>query len=453
MLSINSNHEPSHGLRNFFIIVVISTIAISIFFSPKEKIDIQKVNTDFARFVEIFSADNVSTEEKMKNNYSFLREVEETVKKLEHKEVSQYFSSSQVSQTALVNCMYILYSLGTFYTYNDHDGIKARKILTYAKKIAEGYVKDRNKSSVDFDKLSSEEIYRELDIIKDLPEMYARVVYSLARTYTYQGKSQDAARYFELTRYLGDKLNLFEAYLSVTSGLEVIRRDKIELSIKQGEYESARKEILSSIEALRDVISVRRVYRIDCRPNNVHSQTIVPIDEAYSRVVISEQLVKHYARLVKIVDNREEVVGYAQKIFDIYNGSKSSLGLLLESQEVVSKRTAGVYNVLGMILMLLIDKDIDINAFKGEVVTVLKIKDGDNLSVIEQIFHAAKEKSRKSDFTKPDAYNGLMLVYKKKLAQKDITDEQKLEIEKNIKHFQEERDEINKNMNRVSWEF
>ena len=137
------------------------------------------INEDFARFAKEVSADNV-TLDCINNNHSIIKQAEKLVMTLvDDPQIQSYFSSIEVSADKLINCLYTIYALASYCNYNEHDGEKARKLLQCAKQISENYLINRSKLPIDFSKLPKEETYAELATIKDMPEMYTKIIYLL----------------------------------------------------------------------------------------------------------------------------------------------------------------------------------------------------------------------------------------------------------------------------------
>ena len=64
----------------------------------------------------------------------------------------------------------------------------------------------------------------------------------------------------------------------------------------------------------------------------------------------------------------------------------------------------------------------------------------------------ARQKSRNTDFTKADAYDGLIRVYQARLEEAEISGEEHDKIKAQIENFKLEKDKINKNLNRHGWQ-
>ena len=327
-----------------FISIIITTVFVA---RTKTSHNIVHINAELAGFVKVFSADSITTEEDKKRNYSLVRKVSKVVDSFYNKEVQDYFQSRNVTHDELVNCLYVFHALGTHYVYNEHDGIRARELLVIAKNIAEYYVTHQHNLQIDFDNLTPEEIYAELNIFKDLPEMYTKIIYLLGKTYMYQGDLEDSIKYLEISKYLWSKLCLFEGYLSIRSGTEIARRSRIEEDIRNGEYTRAQENLIQSIEVFTKLREDANEYKISYRPSNNNPQIIIPAKDAHNKLFIDEEIVKAYSRLVLISEHKQQKQVYATKILSKFVGSNSSPGMLAEAKKVIARRTSSTYNNLG----------------------------------------------------------------------------------------------------------
>lgn len=427
-----SLHEPQFikeqsPIRLKLLGLVLLAIICGILFFYKqleeEEIDISSINQEFAEFITKFSADNITNEERLQANYALLNRVEEIVEKLSHKDMAEYFDSTQVSERELLNCLYVMHSLANQYTFFQHDGEKARKLLSIAMSIAHNFVGNKNKVEIDFEKLSANELYLELYIVKDLPEIYTRILYLLGRTFTYQGDLKESIKYFNLAKDLGYKLGLFEGYLSSRSGIDFVRNKEIVDHLNRKEFDEAKSKTLESIAANKELLADQSGYKINYKPGNADPEIIFPKDDMFNRAFCSEALTKAYARLIFMGINEgfynEE---YLDKITKLHLGSSEYPGLIDLGEKVIKKRSASMYNNLGNILLKLYEYDISFKNLKNELlVKLISIHPDlnfisleetklDDLYFIQKIFFLAKSNSRNTDYARADSYDGLMRI-------------------------------------------
>jgi DNA-binding CsgD family transcriptional regulator len=432
------------------IILFVSVVIAELFFINRKTTspDISYINRELATFVKIFSADSITTEEEKKRNYTLVGQVSKIVENFNDKSVQNYFQNGPVTYDEMINCLYVMHALGTHYVYNEHNGIKSRELLKIAKDIAESYVIRRHKSPINFSTLTAEEIYVELSIFKDLPEMYAKIIYLLGKTYMYQGDLQGTEKYYELSKYLGNKSGIFEGYLSTRSGLEMLRHSNIRNDIKNKEYIRAQKNLLESIEVFTAMKKDHRPYKISYRPGSIDPQIIVPAKDVHNLLFIDEEIIKAYSMLITIAEEKQQKQEYADKILGKFIGSKSSPGMLVEVNKVVLRRLSSMYNEFGNILLQLEKENLDFQHCKKEIIKILNLVDGDNLDIILQIFNLAKLNSRNNEYTKADSYNGLAQVKELMLKEASLSIEKKNKLQAEILDHKAKRDEINLRLKR-----
>lgn len=450
----NSIHENKVGihkklknlvtLKIIFISLTAAGLAIYLLLILKATPDMLKINKELAKFTESF-ASSVTMNNKVELYYKFEKEAEKIMKYFDDKEVQVYFYNAKPSE--LMSYLYSMHVISTHYTYDKHDGVKARELLLNAKNLAEEYIQKKSNVLIDFKGLSKEEIYAELSRIEDLPEIYTKIIYSLGRTYLYQGNFNEALTYFELSKSLGYTLELFEGPLSARAELEVKNR-QIEIEMKTGNSITLKQKIEDLIYIIEALRSDGKEYKVDYSPNGQFKITI-PNKDIYNVVCCGEEIVKHYLKLIVITKDRGQKNTYAKKILIQFVGSKLLPGLLSQSKEIAKKKAINIYNTLGYVLLKLYDENINFRQFKGNITKELDLHPGDDLEIIQQIFNLSKLKSRSNDFTKADAYDGLLKVQERRLNQKNTMTTQVLETE--IHALRNKRDSINKELNRTPY--
>lgn len=450
------------GLVCFIILIIMFFLKINSesrsrqsYITSSEKLKHPEIVSELDDFLSViknkdFSADNI-TEKQMHKNYSIGKQMEKILMQDNKLEIQEYFNNANVLSNELIDYLYNLHALANYYTYNEHDGEKARKILQYAQTLAEHYISERSKISINFDKLNQEEIYNELTIIKDLPEIYTRIIYSLGRTYIYQGDSIEAKKYFELSKYLGNKLGLFEGYLSDISGLGIIKRDEINIDIKNGAYKKAEEKLHESIKLYKKLKNSNIEYKADYKPGVIPSQTIIPKEHIYNQVECGIRITNFYSKLIMITTDISKKTDYVAEIANQFLGTKTSPGILIQSRKLLGKKVAYVYNNLGNILLQLYDESIDFKQFNNKVIKELNLKVSNDLSIIEQIFKFAESQSRNTYYTKADSYDGLIRLYQQKIEKGQLNKEEQNKLSTRIEQLKEKRDYINKKLNRKSY--
>ncbi|WP_375319207.1 hypothetical protein [Candidatus Tisiphia endosymbiont of Oplodontha viridula] len=253
----------------------------------------------------------------------------------------------------------------------------------------------------------------------------------------YKGDKVDGEKYFELSEYLGKKLELFEGCLSARSGLQIILKEEAEKDIKNGDYQQALEKINKVIEKYKELrdssIECKEGYKPGTEEGYEKYNLVVPAQDAYNKAECDEQLAKCLSIKFDALP-KGEYSGYVQEIADQFVGKDESSALL--KMLVNPRKDASIKNTLGQILIKLYDRGVDIGELKAKLSECLKLTEEDDLNFIKQIFTLAEAKTTGNDFTKADANDGLVMVY------------QRLgEVEEASKH-KIARDEINKALKR-----
>src|SRR3989338_5918732 len=373
-----------------------------------------------------FSSDN-SRPDQIKKNHSLIKKIEKILEYNKIKEVENYLSKAEMSAEILTQYLYNLQALASYYMYNMQDGEKAERILLYAKDLAEKYVNIRGKINNDFSGLKNEEVFVELEIVKDLPQIYTRIIYSLGRTYIYKKSAIKGKKYFELAEYLGNKLGLFEGYMSKINGLLVIEDRLADSYIKEDKIGPAIKFLHHITQSSIALSNDSKSYIADYKPGATEQKTIIPKENPYNLFECTTRIIGTYSKLIQI---NNDVKGIQQYISEINKylqiDEKSGGGLLKILDQVPEKKLANLCNKLANLILILWqlrtikDFDIDDIRLKQTIITNLlggKTYDGnkdlihDNLALAEKLFTLAREKSRSTDFTKADSYKGLISTY------------------------------------------
>lgn len=422
---------------------------------------------------EQFSANNVDIKQ-ASDNRSLIKKYEKILDFQNNQVIQDYFRKAEMSSTVLLTYLYNLQALSSYYMYNYFDGTKAKEILLYAKQLAENYVNTRSNINTNFDQLTEAEILAELNAIQDLPQMYTRLVYSLGRTYIYTNESIAGQKYFELAKYLGQKLGLFEGYLSNTNGLLIVEKDKAELHIKEGKIEQAIPKLQEIIKKYNELEGDNSSYIIDYKPELENQQTVIPAMDPHNLLHCESRTIELYGILITITESNSERSNYVQEIAKRLQGNQQANSSLLLSEglfkiidKVPAKKTALLYNVLGNTLLILVKSDINDLQIKTIIKKHLyltsednKVTDNlqtnnpspaiDNLQTAELLFEKALAISRNADYTKADACDGLAQIYQQRLRlnEESLTEPQKLKLISKVSELANKRDEINKQLNR-----
>ncbi|XP_065671283.1 uncharacterized protein LOC136089291 [Hydra vulgaris] len=365
------------------------------------------------------------------------------------------FIANKITSDKVNNCIRTMHSLSNHYMYKLHDGKIARDLLQSCKEIAENCIPYKEGSELYFNNLEPQAIYEILPKCDNQPEeiaiLYTKIIYHLGRTYIYQkpGTREDAKKYFKLAEYLGKKFDLLEGHLSVRSGLGIIKEDAIDASIKAGSYSvaQAKSKYLKAIELYKELKSNEKP--LHDNPLAPQQKKVVPKDDPYNNIECNEQIVKYYGKLVSITPNPEEKVQYTKEIIEC------TKCLFDKLQEVQNKKSASVFNTLGDALLKLNDANVEpselmklMQLVEKKLVNESKEKTGEkksNLETIYLLFADANKKSSNYDFTKADSANGMMKVRSRQIA---VSPKKRDLMLKEIKELKNERDTVNKKINR-----
>lgn len=410
---------------------------------------------------ENFSANNIS-EEFAKKNHSLVKKIEKLLDYQHVQAVQDYFLKTEMSSEFLVNYLYNLQALASYYMYNMHDGTKAQNILEQGKELAERYVNSRGKVIGDFEHMSHAEILSELQIVDALPQIYTRIIYSLGRSYIYTSLSNAslaAKKYFELAKYLGLQLNLFEGYLSDIGGLLIIEKEEALRKLALGDIDGAKRGIIKVIKTYEKLRDDNRQYILDYNPSTKEQKYTIPSDQAYSYFECCNKMLASYNILLSITQSRNEIKEYMAKILTLLTGSKSTKGMLriiANEEKLPQKKLASFYNTIGDTIIttwqIATEKNINIDSgLLRQALTDIapSSPDTDDLDLAEILYSNARDISRSTDFTKAAAYQGLAKVYSAKLAATDANSTmQRAEFERKIQQAHAKSVLINQQLNR-----
>ena len=437
--------KKKHIFLFFLVSFVLSYIGNKLFYN---KIDLQiynkqQDNNNLRDFLHIIK------ENQIHKNHDIVKKIEPILFKSNNMSVNlAYFLNNQLSSKELVNYLYNLHALSNYYTYHEHDGFKARKILQHTKEFIEHYVISKSKVSFEFNSLSLDELYTELSLIKDLPEMYTKIIFLLGKTYIYQGNREDGMKYFDISKYLGNRLKIFEGYLSEVSGIGIINKTKINSYIENKEYAKAIDQIHESIKLYKRLKINNNEYKADYNPSLEHQKIIIPLHNTYNQVICDKQLAWHYIKLLMISEDSNKKFNYARHTLNLFLDDNKSSGILLSLDKLPKKKIASVYNSLGNILLQLEKENIDLKSFYEDISNILNLKNSNKANMIEQIFKLAQSYSRYTDYTKADSYEGLIKVYTNQLNQKSLSKSQEKQLQQKILKCLQEKNRINKILNR-----
>lgn len=433
--------------------------------------NIGKINNITQQVIKYCSINNIDKQYR-ENNHVYYKQIEQVVHDLDNRDTYSYFANGYALQKDVVALLYSYAVLANYYNFNNHDGVHARKTLNAAKNLAEQYMLSRSKIKFNFTSLNKEQIFNEINDFPGIREAYTIIAYLIGRTYTYQGNKEDALRYYELSEYLGTKLNLFEGYLSKI-GIAKSDKQQILTDITNKSYTSAIDKINKAIQAYESLKRDNTTYKTNYKFSDTEYTIIIPSKNIYNQVECTQEILKYYTLLTFIAlndntpKNHETIANYITSIHNQLLSFKEGSSLLNLAKSIENKKSAAIYNVLGNILLLLSD----LKVCTSKLTQLIKIElsqellenalfiDKDNkkidFSELESpiislnLFLLADKKSRQSDFTKADANNGILASCEKILSAKNISDLPiKSRIEEFAKQYKLSTSQINAKLNR-----
>ncbi|WPY01709.1 Helix-turn-helix transcriptional regulator (plasmid) [Candidatus Trichorickettsia mobilis] len=326
----------------------------------------------------------------------------------------------KTSASQLIKYAYVLHALSNYYLYHYPSTLKAKEFLKHLKDVIENYILVRSFTPINFDKLSHKELYIELNIAKDLPEIYTRVLYSLARTELYQDNIK-ALRYFETVEQLGNHLELFEGYLSLRSGIAIIESENIKNYIKNKEYNYAREKLHRLIDLYINLKNNSSFYKIDYTPSKQNQELINPSKDLYNQADCMERIVKCYNELINITNDITQKEEYVKKLFQYFLDSSTQNSILDLTPFLPQKKVASIFNTLGNVLLSLYNQNISFKNYVLLISSKLNLSANTETETIEEVFNLAIQESRNTNAAKKTAYIGLMSLYKQIIKYKKLT--------------------------------
>lgn len=437
---------PVFGLLVFFAAITYPPLNLA-FLKPDDQ---NRFEVLLSELKNIPLSTDYTTPEQVQKNYNRIKTVENIISLSLTQDFTKYLTGTAVSATDLVQYLYKLFALANYYAYNSHDAKKAEEILIYAKHLAEEYVTQFSTLKLNFEELPIEDVYAELKIIQDLPEVYARIIYSLGRVYLYTKNGAKSLKYLEQAKYLGNQLGLFEGYLSDRSGLGIIKFNEIEKTIRQEISEQQRQHLQQLMTLYLQLKNCDAKYIVNYTPGLNSQQSLIPKEDIYNVVECSQQIIKILTTLIASTNSTEAKRHYLKQIENEFVDNNNKSGILKISEGLSNKKKASVYNSLGMLLLNLFNEQDDptLQFFYDQIRKSLNLKQNTQLEIIEEIFLLAGSLSRNSDFTKADSYGGLAKLYRKKLTIKELPPHEKNRLIQLIDKLEKKQDDINRMINR-----
>ena len=363
------------------------------------------------------SSDNTN-DKQLHTNYILLKHAAKTILDCNDSILQQYFTAPE-NMHKLVKYLDVMHSAGVFVRYKKYDSAQAIRILIKAKIMAENYINNMNLFAVKFDDLTAKEIFNELEQVEGLPECYARILYSLGRSYMMQGDFKQAKNYYIKSEYLGEKLGLIEGYSSRYKGLLDIELKTILLDLEKNNLGTSKNKLLELVKSYNNYKTTDKIYKINYKPFKP-SQEVILKNNPLHQVHAGIKLIEIYATLLSITNNIEEKYQYRDLILKEITGYDSYLGVGYLFDNINQLKKAHVLNLLGNTLLQLYDNQISLKEIKNALSSYTQCDDSINdLDFIEQIFKCSRNCTKISDYHRMEAEKGLKKLLKRKYNMQD----------------------------------
>lgn len=437
----------------FVAILVISSFGWSFIMNNRKQQEIARINKEFAEFVSNFSFENIGVTEGVKKNVNFLQKIDDVIANMNHEQMLEHIVSGKSTNKEVLNYLYGIHAIAQNSLYNEYNSTKSRNLLLIAKKVVESYINSKSKIKIDFVELTPQELYTEVSIRDEIPEIYTKILYLLGRTYTYFEEIklgnpiedmpvEEFEKYYETGSYIGQKVRIFEGFLSERSFIEMVKLYKIKQDIKKGNTQKAIDSTRGLIKMLSDLRKDNTEYMLDYRPEAKNLKIVIPNQDKYNKSYLLERILQHYSRLLSIDDNQENKIAYANEIASYFTGNQNEVGTFDELDGVPDKKIACLLNNLGFVLIQLFEQNVDFSKIQNVMREKLKLKAEDKLEQIKQLFELAKIKSINNHYPKMHSYRGLIEVYKNMLKRNDLTKAESAKLAKQIQDLQKKADTL-----------
>lgn len=352
-------------------------------------------------------------------NISIIRKIEDIIQ-LDIDMKIKVFEDPSLTTENLAEFIYYIHAISSYYCFHEKNNLnKAKAILFYAKDLIEKYVKNRNLCDINFDSLEPEEILSELEFFKDIPELYTSVLYMIGRIYIYTKEHNKSIFYFERSYKLAKKLNLFEAPLSLRSGVALAKTIEIKEILKTRKIDNISEKLKEIILIHQDLQFDNNSYILNFRPNSSNKNKIVPAKNLHHIIECGYRIIDLYQLIIEFETNNN-IDEYIKIIDYQLFGDDNFEGIVIKSKSISSQKLAQYYIILGNLFFSINHKYSDKNLIK-KFNSYFKINLTNYLQLSEYFFSEAKNLSKLSNVTKSESLEGLIKLYKKELENINLT--------------------------------
>jgi DNA-binding CsgD family transcriptional regulator len=381
---------------------IIDTIKSSSQIIYNQNLDLDQVNNNFISAV------------------AFYKNITLTDRKI----ISKYFSKN-LDVNFLILYLYNVHNAATFHNFTYQNIQNSQNFLLHSICIIENFLRLTNNSINNLDQLEFNELITELSVVKHLPELYTKIVYTLACTYKYLGDKKNAVKYFYLSRRLGEKLGLFEGFLSERSGLTDIELNTTIYQSGSKNKDSTKEKIIKIIGLYKKYLYTEKEFIINYKPFNKENNTIIPAIDIKNCVICKKQILKCYAQLILLTNSIKQQKYWLNNIKNILFDYESKHGILNFHNSLTINDKAIVYNDIANFLFKMFVNNIDISDIINELNKNLNLRSVNVEETIEALFYKAKDSLRSNNIVRLKSYNGLNQLYKFRIENNTLTEQQK----------------------------
>ncbi|MDX1923689.1 MAG: LuxR C-terminal-related transcriptional regulator [Rickettsiaceae bacterium] len=423
------------------IICFITIIAISsnMYASAIYDSKITKYDALFSVYEE-FTTWNLSKESAERNG-NVVKKLESVITRIELKKVYKFFWNTKIHSNELINSVYNLNCISSYILSCENNPTKAQKVLKFTRFLIEEYLNDHNKITVNLKKLDDSEIYNELDVVRNLPELCSIFAYFMGRCNLALKNLEKAEKFFLLSKNLGAKSLIFESFISGTS-LGRVKSLKAELLIEKNMITEAKALIEEAIKIYVHHMNISTPHTLLFGPHAKIHRYIIPKDDVITQIECSKNILSLYTRMIDISESNEEKKSYISSAQGYYINAERGKGRILnifaEDNNIIPRIKANSCNEIGFFLLRIVDVGAEFSRMKEEIQKSFQKSADKDLDLIYEIFKYAKSLSRSAEFTKVDAIRGLIATSQKKLQSDLYTPKEKEEIDIELKELQEE---------------
>lgn len=411
VITSQKNNKKQNISSKYIIVIVIillSIISIALLnFTSFETTEPQKLDSILIEIKKLKISPNNLDKKLAQINISNIKKIEKILHP-ESDEIITLFSDVTLSNEDISYFVNFANTLAAYYTFHENSGVKARKLLNNTKTILENYINSRKHQKINFAELSVDEIPSEFEYFDHFPELYTSTIYMLGRSYLYDKMYDKSIEYLKFSHKLGEKLNLFESYLSMRNGIYLIEMIKAEKLLSDG-------KITDTLTILRDLkvkyknlLNDKSKYILNYTPNkSITQEYIYPSNEIINIVACTSKIIKCLIFIIKYSNSNKEIMNALDEIEYYISNNKNPNGLFSILYKTNSRHIADIYIIIGKLFLNLSLKNINSPKILKLVKDKFSITSNDYLEISEILFKMAKSKSKRTDFTKQDAIKAL----------------------------------------------